>query len=159
MISAYLGLGSNIDPEENLKRGIELLKENSKIQIVSMSSIYKTEPIGYKDQDWFLNMVVKINTILSPDELLDYCNWVEKSLKRRRMIRWGPRTIDIDILLYDDLIINTPRLTIPHPRMRERAFVIIPMLEIEPDMKIGEMAIKEIAEELKDQKVYKFKDL
>lgn len=100
------------------------------IKVVSTSSIYETDPVGYEDQDKFLNMVIKVNTSLGPFELLDTCLDIEQKLGRKREIKWGPRTIDLDILLYNNENIETENLTVPHPRMKERAFVMIPLMEI-----------------------------
>ena len=153
---AYLGIGGNIgDTRGNIERSIELLKENSEIQVTQISSFYETEPVGYTDQDWFLNIVVEIKTSLEPFELLKYCQYIENELKRERVIRWGPRTIDVDILLYEDFISYDEVLTVPHPRMTERAFAMIPLYEINKDLVINEKKIKDIVEELKGEEIKK----
>ncbi len=132
-----LGLGSNIgDREKNIINALHLLELNFSIKIISISSLYETEPVGLKEQPPFLNIVCKIKTELQPDELLKSCLSVEKDLGRVRMVHWGPRIIDIDILFYNDEIINSEILTIPHPRITERKFVLIPLLEICRDEKI-----------------------
>lgn len=159
MSKAYLGIGSNLgDKKENINSAIELLKDNDSITVTKVSSIYETEPVGYLDQDLFLNVVCEIETGLLPYELLDCCNQIEAQLKRVRLIHWGPRTIDVDILLYDDLKLQEERLTIPHPRMKERAFVIIPLMELAPEITIDGEAIASIAEGLKDEGVRKIDD-
>lgn len=130
MHSVYLALGSNIEPREHyLKETIRLLNEEG-VQVGLVSSIYETEPVGYTDQPEFLNMVVEAKTKLSPVELLQTCQRIEKQLGRKREIRWGPRTVDIDILLYNNEVIESEELTIPHPRMHERGFVLVPLHEI-----------------------------
>lgn len=127
----YLSLGSNIgDREKHLIDAIKLLKEDKHITLEKKSSIYETDPVGYEDQQPFLNMVVKISTTLQPMELLNKIQHIEKVGGRKRDIRWGPRTIDVDILLFNDEKIKTERLVVPHPRMFERRFVLVPLLEI-----------------------------
>lgn len=136
MNKVYLALGTNIEPRESfLRRAVESL-ENENITIVKKSSIYETPPVGYTDQAHFLNMVLEVNTVLTSEELLDTCQNIEKSLGRERLIRFGPRTIDLDILVYNDENKKTERLTIPHPRMHERGFVLIPLHEIAPYLKL-----------------------
>ncbi len=154
MAKAYLGLGSNMgNKKENIDSAIGLLREHHQINITKISSYYQTEPVGYKDQDWFLNIVVQVDTSLVPYALLAYCNQIEEKLKRERKIRWGPRTIDIDILLYEKYISNEEKLTVPHPRMVERSFVMIPLYEIAPDLEIEGKPIKEIIDRLKGEKI------
>lgn len=128
---AYIALGSNIgDRYGYLKKAVLELDNFEGIEVVRTSSIYETDPVGYEDQDKFLNMVIKVNTSLGPFELLDNCLDIEQKFGRKREIKWGPRTIDLDILLYNNENIETEKLTVPHPRMKERAFVIIPFMEI-----------------------------
>ncbi len=130
---AYLSLGSNIGERfKYLKKAISLLNAHPKISISKISSIYETDPVGFEEQNCFLNIVVEINTSLTAMELLNYCLQVEKDLGRIRNVRWGPRTIDIDVLLYNEEIYESNQLTIPHPRMHEREFVLIPLTEINP---------------------------
>lgn len=156
MAKAYLSLGSNLgDKKENLDKAVELLKKHNNIQVIKVSSYYETQPVGYTDQDLFLNIAVEIETSLSPYELLEYCSEIEQILKRRRIIRWGPRTIDVDILLYDNFISNDERLTIPHPRMTERAFVIVPLYEIAKDIRIKGQDINSILKKLKKEGIRK----
>ncbi|AFS79108.1 2-amino-4-hydroxy-6-hydroxymethyldihydropteridine pyrophosphokinase FolK [Gottschalkia acidurici 9a] len=154
---AYLGIGGNIgDTRGNIERSIELLKENSEIQVTQISSFYETEPVGYTDQDWFLNIVVEIKTSLEPFDLLKYCQYIENELKRERVIRWGPRTIDVDVLLYEGFISDDEVLTVPHPRMTERAFAMIPLYEINKNLVINDKNIKDIVEELKGEEIKKY---
>lgn len=150
MSIAFIGLGSNIgNKTQNLKSAIEKLKENQ-IEILNISSFYKTKPYGYTDQPEFLNAVVKIQTNLSPKELLKTLMKIERKLGRKRTIRWGPRTIDLDILFYDDLIINEKDLIIPHPDLHNREFVLKPLNEIEPEFihPVLKKKIKQIYSEL-----------
>lgn len=154
MSKVYLGLGSNLgDKRNNIISAISMLKEHSLIKVLKISSFYETEPVGYKEQDWFLNIVVKIDTFLTPYELLEYCQIIEETLHRKRLIRWGPRTIDVDILLYENFTSQDEQLTIPHPGIRERAFVLEPLLEIEPDLQLEGIHISEILKQLNGQKV------
>lgn len=157
MHRVYLGIGGNIgERKKNIDDAISLLDNNPKINITKISSYYETEPIGYKAQDWFINVVVEAETDFDPFSLLDICNDIENKLKRVRLIHWGPRTIDIDILLYDDLVLNEEKLTIPHPRMKERAFVIVPLEEIVPDMMLGNEKIHDVAKRLNNQEIRKY---
>lgn len=129
---AYLGLGTNVgDREQYLQKAIQKLSKSPLIKLTKRSSIYETEPVGYLDQGRFLNMVLEIDTSLSPQELLDFCMRTEVELGRKREVRWGPRTIDLDILLYNRDNIETEDLIIPHPRLLERAFVMIPLVELD----------------------------
>lgn len=142
MPKVYLSLGSNIgDKFAYLKKAIENLKQHEKIEITKYSSLYETAPVGYLNQDNFINQVIELSTSLLPYELLSVCQMIENKLERKRTIRFGPRTIDIDILLYDDLILNDENLTIPHPRMYERAFVLVPLFEINKDLVINNSPI------------------
>jgi 2-amino-4-hydroxy-6-hydroxymethyldihydropteridine diphosphokinase len=133
--SAYIGLGSNIEPrKEYLDTAIKMLSESEGIELTAVSSYINTEPFGYTDQADFMNAVVEISTDLTPEELLSLCNRIESSLKRKRDIRWGPRTIDLDIILYGDYIIDEKNLIIPHSHMCYREFVLEPLNEIAPDV-------------------------
>ncbi|MEB3103287.1 2-amino-4-hydroxy-6-hydroxymethyldihydropteridine diphosphokinase [Ferviditalea candida] len=128
---AYIGLGSNIgNREEYLHQALIQLHQHPSIEVVRCSHIYETEPVGYVDQASFLNMAAELRTVLSAEQLLQEMMNTEKRLGRTRDIRWGPRTLDLDMLLYADSELNLPGLTIPHPRMRERAFVMIPLKDI-----------------------------
>lgn len=133
MNNSYLSLGSNIgDRLAMLKQAVGLLMQHSSIEVAAISSLYETDPVGFTEQEPFLNMVVHVQTSLSVVELLDYCQEIEQRLHRERLVRWGPRTIDLDILLYNTEEVESERLIIPHPRMHERAFVLIPLLELNP---------------------------
>lgn len=128
---AVIGLGSNIgDRERYIEQAIEFISSHPQIKLVRRSGIYETEPVGLRDQDYFLNMAILVHTTLTPILLLHYLLSVEKSLGRVRDMRWGPRTIDLDLLLYGDCRLVSEELTLPHPRMEERAFVIVPLKEL-----------------------------
>lgn len=118
------------DRKKSLEATCERLSQHPDIRITAISSFYETEPVGYQDQGWFINRAIGIETSLSPMKLLKTTQGIEKDLGRERSIRWGPRTIDIDILAYGRRIINTPALKIPHPRLHERRFVLVPLDEI-----------------------------
>lgn len=134
---AFIGLGSNLgDRQANLMAAVSRLGLERSVRIVSLSSIYETKPVGRIEQPSFLNAVAKIETGLSPGELLDRMMTIENSLGRIRTVRWGPRTIDLDLLLYEDLILNSPGLILPHPEMTRRFFVLAPLAEIAPELKL-----------------------
>lgn len=129
----YLSLGTNLgDRRENLRLAHNLLPPV--IQVVASSSIYETDPWGYPDQPAFLNQVVQVETRLPPPALLVTLKDLERVLGRRPTFRYGPRLIDLDILIYGSLVIETPMLTIPHQRLAERAFVLVPMVELAPNL-------------------------
>jgi 2-amino-4-hydroxy-6-hydroxymethyldihydropteridine diphosphokinase len=152
--TAYIGLGSNMgDRSYFLNEAIKSLDSNERISVIATSSIYETAPVGYLEQESFLNMVIKVSTILKPIELLEVNQQVEKDLGRKRDIRWGPRTIDLDILMYNNENIETEKLIIPHPRMKERAFVLVPLMEIDDTIEIPytKMPISLFIKELQDR--------
>jgi 2-amino-4-hydroxy-6-hydroxymethyldihydropteridine diphosphokinase len=129
-VCVYIGLGSNLgDRKANLSEAVRLLGELG--SVVRQSNIMETEPWGYTDQPMFLNMAVALETGLAPLELLKATQRIEKQMGREPSVQWGPRLIDIDMLMYGDIHLNTPELTLPHPRMAERDFVMIPLGEIE----------------------------
>jgi 2-amino-4-hydroxy-6-hydroxymethyldihydropteridine diphosphokinase len=134
MHEVTLGLGANLgDRLRSLQEAVDLLAGEG-VRTVASSRVWETEPIGGPPgQPPYLNAVIRADTDADPNDVLAICNLVESELGRTRDVRWGPRTIDIDILLYDDLAIDEPALTIPHPRMTERSFVVLPLLELEPD--------------------------
>ncbi|MEW9124258.1 MAG: 2-amino-4-hydroxy-6-hydroxymethyldihydropteridine diphosphokinase [Thermotaleaceae bacterium] len=159
MAKVFLGLGSNMgDKKANLDTAIQLLGNTLSIEILKLSSYYETEPVGYIEQDCFLNRVIEIETSLTPMELLKCCNGIEHELKRKRDIRWGPRTIDIDILIFENYSSKDEVLTIPHPRMEERAFVMIPLYEIRQDLILNGKPIVQIVEALGEEGIRKIED-
>ena len=134
MYIAYIGIGSNLgNREDNCKKAISLLSENG-LEIIKQSSMIETEPWGVPDQPSFINMAVSVKTILSPEKLLALCKKIETALGRTETILWGPRMIDLDILFYDDLVTGEPGLSIPHPHIQDRTFVLRPLAEIAPDL-------------------------
>lgn len=151
MATVFLSLGSNLgDRLENVKKALRLLE--SHVDVRRVSSVYETEPWGYKDQPWFLNAVCRAETDLAPAELLDFVKQVEQQLGRQPTVRYGPRRIDIDILFYEDQIIRRPDLQIPHPRIPERAFVLVPLTEIAPGLvhPVSRKTMRTLLRELED---------
>lgn len=142
MTEAYVALGTNLgDRLYYLHQAVSLLDNHPQIEVKQLSSIYETDPVGFVDQPDFLNMVTCVCTDLSPHVLFGITSGIEAKLGRKRSVRWGPRTIDIDILLYNQIHLKTDTLEIPHPRMFERAFVLIPLAEINPRLHIPESNI------------------
>ena len=132
-----IGLGSNIgEREQNLQQALGLLEMDGTIRIFKISSIYETAPFGVMDQDDFLNMVVAVETELSPENLLQKCLGVENAMGRVRSRHWGPRIIDLDLLFYDAVQMQTNNLTLPHPGIGQRAFVLIPMRDVAMDTQL-----------------------
>jgi len=130
---AYVGLGSNLGSRRAmLDQALELLGE--RVAVVAVSSLRETDPVGPVEQPWFLNGVARIDTDLSAHQLLEHLLEVERVLGRERRERWGPRTIDLDLLLYDEDSIDEPGLTVPHPRLHERRFVLEPLAELHPGL-------------------------
>jgi|SRR5688572_5595084 2-amino-4-hydroxy-6-hydroxymethyldihydropteridine diphosphokinase len=131
--TVYLALGSNLDNRlTNLKQAVAALPPQ--MEVKAKSHVYETPPWGYEDQPKFLNQVVKVSTYLEPEPLLKHIKRLEVMLGRKASFLYGPRLIDIDILFYDDLVLDTPSLVIPHPRLHERGFVLLPLMDIAPDL-------------------------
>jgi 2-amino-4-hydroxy-6-hydroxymethyldihydropteridine diphosphokinase len=125
----YIALGTNLGERlANLRAATDAMAPD--VDVLAQSYIYETPPWGYEDQPAFLNMVVKAETGLEPESLLKYLKQIEIELGREKSVRWGPRLIDLDILFYDDLVLDTPPLVIPHPRLHERAFVLVPLADV-----------------------------
>ena len=134
---AYIGLGSNLKgPKEQIEKALRALSETKDIILLSVSSFYQSKPLLDMPGPNYLNVVCKIETDLSAIDLLNFCQEIEENQHRVRKVKWGSRTIDLDILLYGDQILATKRLTIPHPEMINRAFVLLPLSEIEPGLKL-----------------------
>lgn len=130
---AYIGLGANLgDPAAQLRQALARLSRVPGVKILRVSAFYLTPPVGVLDQPWFINAAVKVATSLEPVALLETLLQIEADLGRIRTSRWGPRLVDLDLLLYNRLIMTTPKLTLPHPEMHRRAFVLIPLAEIAP---------------------------
>jgi 2-amino-4-hydroxy-6-hydroxymethyldihydropteridine diphosphokinase len=143
----YISFGSNLgDREGNIKKVLELIKENPHIKFEKISLLYETEPVGKGDQDWFLNQVIEVSTNFAPQELLGFLMDIEDRLGRKREEQWGPRTIDLDILLFNDRVVDTPELKIPHPEIPRRNFVLVPLAEIAPEA--GHPVLNKSIEEL-----------
>lgn len=153
-----LGLGANVgDREANIRAAVAKLAARSGIMVARVSSLYATAPVGLTDQPEFLNAVVLVETGLPPRELLAACLAVERELGRERTVRWGPRTIDIDVLLYDDIVMVAEELTLPHPRMAERCFVLVPLAEVAPDAPVAGGTAGELAAGCADSGVRLYK--
>jgi 2-amino-4-hydroxy-6-hydroxymethyldihydropteridine diphosphokinase len=143
---ALLALGGNVgDVRATFERALTMLAEDGRVRLEARSSDYATPPWGITEQPPFVNSCVAVETDLAPEALLGRVQSIEQSLGRRRAAepRWGPRTIDIDILTYDDLTLDTPDLTLPHPRLLERAFVLVPLAEIAPDRVIAGRRVRD----------------
>jgi 2-amino-4-hydroxy-6-hydroxymethyldihydropteridine diphosphokinase len=136
VIRAYVGLGANLgDREATMRAALELLAQVDGARVVAVSSFRETDPVGLVDQPRFLNAAAELETTLAPGELLDALLDVERSLGRTRAgARYGPRTIDLDLLLYGEEIVGEPGLTVPHPRLHERAFALEPLHELDPEL-------------------------
>jgi 2-amino-4-hydroxy-6-hydroxymethyldihydropteridine diphosphokinase len=136
MTRAYVGLGANVgNRRENLDRAVELMAADPGIRVLAVSSVRETDPVGYEDQPRFLNAACAVETGLGPRELLERLLAIERALGRERTgPRFGPRTIDLDLLLYGNETLDEPGLTVPHPRLAERLFVLEPLLELAPDL-------------------------
>jgi len=155
--TVYLALGSNLDDRlANLKQAIAAL--TPQMEVKAKSQVYETPPWGYEDQPKFLNQVVKVNTYLDPEPLLRHLKRLELALGRKESFPNGPRLIDIDILFYDDLVLNTPSLVIPHPRLHERGFILLPLMDIDPDLRhpVNKKSVREMAELSNVEGIMKF---
>jgi 2-amino-4-hydroxy-6-hydroxymethyldihydropteridine diphosphokinase len=128
-----IGLGANLgDPVASCRRAIRQLREHADVTVIQCSSLYRTEPVGKADQGWFVNGVIHCETSLEPEQVLRILHDIEGKSGRVRCERWGPRTLDLDILSFGQLLLETEALTLPHPRLHERRFVLVPLLEILP---------------------------
>ncbi len=147
---AWLSLGGNIgDPVRAMARALQALDARDDVTVEAVSPVYRTPPWGKTDQDWFYNACAEVETVLAPKDLLAACLDVEQALKRVRAERWGPRTIDIDILAMRNgqgaIASAEPALELPHPRMAERAFVLVPLADIAPELDVGGRSVAELA--------------
>ncbi len=134
-VEAFIALGSNLDePQHNVRRAIQYIQQHPDIQLVATSSLYRTAPVGYLNQDDFINAVIQVRTSLSATALLAFLLDIEQQFGRQRPFKDAPRTLDLDLLLYGTLICHTPQLILPHPRMHQRAFVMVPLQEIAPEL-------------------------
>ena len=158
MAISYLSIGSNIgDREDYLNKSIEKIRCISKTRLLKVSSFYETPAWGLTDQQDFLNACVEISTELSPYELLENLQSIELDLHRQRSVRWGPRTIDIDILTFGDIICEDKNLIIPHPLIAQRAFVLVPLFELNPDLVIGYKSVKDMIDDIDVSEIKEYK--
>lgn len=157
LVEIGLGLGSNIgDKPTNIRQALALLEARKAVEITRVSSIYRTAPWGYLDQDAFANACALARTRLTPAALLAEAKAIEMEMGREKTVRWGPRLIDIDILFYGDLPLAEPDLILPHKELFNRAFVLVPLSEVAPDLKIGGRPVAEAAAALNDGSVRKW---
>jgi 2-amino-4-hydroxy-6-hydroxymethyldihydropteridine diphosphokinase len=157
---AYIGIGSNLGDKLNYcEKAISEIVKFDHHRLLAKSSFFKTEPVGYISQDWFVNAVIKIETELDALELLRSLKTIEAQLGRAETIRWGPRTVDLDILFFDDVQIKTKELKVPHPLIQDRKFVLVPLAEIDRQLvhPVLKKTIQELIEEssIEDQKIEK----
>ena len=164
MSKAFVALGSNLNgdldsPASQVIRAFQAIDNLPKAKLIKQSSLYQSEPVGYENQPDFINAVAEINTQLTPEALLDALLSIENEAGRERTFSNAPRVLDLDLLLYDDLVLHTNKLTLPHPRMHERGFVLLPLAEIAPDLIIpnGGNVVK-LAETYKNQGIKKYKN-
>lgn len=159
-VRAFLGLGGNLgDPITSMGAALRAIDDDPETRIVAVSSVYRTPPWGKTDQPDFLNCAAEVATQRSPRDLLDLCLAAEQSLKRVRLERWGPRIVDLDVLVYGDVAVHEPGLAIPHPRMLERAFVMVPLAEIAPGLELSGKTVAEWAESLDRSGITKLETL
>ena len=159
---AYIGIGSNVgDKARQCERGVSELLKLDRHRLLRRSSLYKTQPIGHIAQDWFINLVIKLETEMDAPALLSSLKEIESRLGRVQTLRWGPRAIDLDILFFNDHQIQKDDLTVPHPLIQDRQFVLVPLVEIDPDFThpVLKKTVKELLERLKeDQGVERLPD-
>jgi 2-amino-4-hydroxy-6-hydroxymethyldihydropteridine diphosphokinase len=157
--AVYLGLGSNLgDKAGNCLRALEGIAASDHTHLQVASSLYKTEPIGYREQDWFINCVAQVSTILVPSALQLFLQGIEQQMGRQKTFQMGPRLIDIDILFYGTEVVEETGLTIPHPRLHERAFVLVPLAELAPDLRhpLLKKTITELLQKIDKQGVERY---
>jgi 2-amino-4-hydroxy-6-hydroxymethyldihydropteridine diphosphokinase len=150
---AYIGIGSNLgDKLNHCEKAISEISRIDRHKLLAKSSLFKTQPIGHASQDWFVNGVIKIETDLEPPELFRTLKTIESRLGRTKTFRWGPRTIDLDLLFFDDIEIHTEELQIPHPQIQNRQFVLVPLAEIDRHLihPIFKRTIQELLNNLKE---------
>ena len=135
MNQAYIALGSNVgDRVQNLRTALDHMKKSKGLKVFQVSSFYRTEPMGYEDQDWFINAAAECSTSLLPLQLMYLLQSIEEKMERHTPFKWGPRSIDLDILFFGNRIIDEPELTVPHPLLEQRRFVLEPLAELAPDL-------------------------
>lgn len=154
MSNKYLGFGSNIgESAKTIRRAAAWLRKDSRIQSLELSPLYRTAPVGKVDQDWFVNAVARVETELGARELLSLCLECERAFKRERLERWGPRTLDIDVLLCGEERIEEEGLEVPHPRMAERAFVLAPLAALDAELRVNGERVGDLLAKLKGQEL------
>lgn len=160
MINAYIGLGSNLEnPETQIRNAIAEIDRIPDTRLVRQSSLYQTHPVGPQDQPDYINAVVHVMTGLSATDLLHELQKLEDQHGRTRKVHWGARTLDLDLLLYNDNVINEKHLVVPHPEMHNRAFVLCPLYEIAPDVRIaGTGSIKELLNNIDTDGIHKLEE-
>ncbi len=148
----FLSIGSNLgDPLRNCRLGIDALCEDGQVKLLARSPFYRTQPVDYLDQDWFVNGALLVETLLTPFELLEKIKAVQAGMGRKRdAVRFGPRVLDLDIIFFDDLVVDTPDLVVPHPRMHKRRFVLHPICDIDPTVvhPVSGLTVREILNQL-----------
>lgn len=160
MNRAYLGLGTNMGHREGyLRQACKTLQQHGNINILKISKVYETKAWGYTEQEDFLNICMEIETSLSSIELLEVCHAIEEMLNRKRVIKWGPRTIDVDILFFNNIISNDEKLTLPHPRIKERAFVLIPLMDLNKGLIIDNKPISYYISKLSKEEIDEVKEV
>ncbi len=158
MTRAFIGLGANLgDRVANIRKAIELLGDCKDVEVLRCASLYETEPVGVEAQPWFINTVVEIETKLTPGELFKRCKQIEDQVGRSHKGRWGPREIDVDLLLFGDVIVNRDELKIPHPELHKRRFVLVPLCELAASLvhPVLKKSVKELLTQLADEKAVK----
>jgi 2-amino-4-hydroxy-6-hydroxymethyldihydropteridine diphosphokinase len=154
---AYIGLGSNLDhPKQQIKTAVMALHNAKDVEVVNLSSLYQSPPIDNSNQPDYINAIAQVNTHLTPLELLHVCQTIEADQHRERVQKWGARTIDLDIIIYGVQVVASKQLVIPHPEMMNRAFVLIPLAEIEQDLKVPVLGpIQDLIKELGEYQLTK----